>query len=127
LKDGNVSFRWKDYTNNSKQRTMTLDAQEFIRRFLLHVLPSGFMRIRHYGFLANRCRRQKIVLCRELIGESADSDAVTDSMSTDDEDHKIQSSNERICPSCKKGCMVLIETKRVHAAELFAFEPYDTS
>ena len=53
LQNGNVRFSWKDYRNGNKQRTMTLDAVEFLRRFLLHVLPNGFMRIRYYGFLAN--------------------------------------------------------------------------
>src|SRR6266446_8076616 len=56
IDDGKVQFRWKDYRDNSRHKTMTLVAEEFIRRFLLHVLPEGFQRIRHYGFLANRYR-----------------------------------------------------------------------
>lgn len=67
LSDGKVSFAWKDYRQNRKTKVMTLDADEFIRRFLLHTLPDGFHRIRHYGFLANGGRNDKIALCRQLL------------------------------------------------------------
>jgi Putative transposase len=63
-----VTFRYKDYRHDAQQKTMTLEAEEFIRRFLLHVLPEGFQRIRYYGFLANRYREKKLALCRELLG-----------------------------------------------------------
>src|SRR3954451_22371623 len=66
--DGEVTFQWKDYAHGGGQKTMTLKATEFIRRFLLHVLPSGFVRIRHYGFLANRVCQEKLALCRALLG-----------------------------------------------------------
>jgi hypothetical protein len=62
-----VSFSWKDYRDDNQRKTMTLAAQEFIRRFLIHVLPKGFQRIRHYGFLANCCRGRKLALCRQLL------------------------------------------------------------
>jgi hypothetical protein len=62
-----VAFRWKDYRRGSKQKVMTLDADEFIRRFLLHTLPDGFHRIRHYGLLANGHRQLKLDLCRRLL------------------------------------------------------------
>jgi hypothetical protein len=62
-----VTFRWKDYAHGGKQRKMTLDASEFLRRFFLHVLPKGFVRIRHFGFLANRFRSNRLVLCRQLL------------------------------------------------------------
>ena len=68
LEDGEVKFHWKDYAHGGGQKTMTLKATEFIRRFLLHVLPSGFVRIRHYGFLANRVCRERLALCRALLG-----------------------------------------------------------
>jgi hypothetical protein len=71
MDDGKVSFRWKDYTHGGKQRKMTLAAEEFIRRFLLHVLPKGFVRIRHYGWMACRCRSQRAALCRALLAEEA--------------------------------------------------------
>jgi putative transposase/transposase-like zinc-binding protein len=71
LKDGRVQFRYKDYARGGRRRTMTLKTTEFLRRFLQHVLPAGFVRIRHYGFLANRSRREKVALCRELLGVTA--------------------------------------------------------
>jgi hypothetical protein len=67
LEDGKVTFRWKDYRDGNAQKTMTLEVDEFIRRFLLHVLPSGFQRIRYYGFMSNRHRRQKLDQCRRLL------------------------------------------------------------
>ena len=66
LADGRVTFEWKDYAAGNQTKTMTLDAVEFIRRFLLHVLPSGFVHIRHFGFLANRTRKEKLALCRSF-------------------------------------------------------------
>jgi hypothetical protein len=67
MEDGRVTFRWKDYAHGGKKRKMTLTAEEFIRRFLLHVLPKGLVRIRHYGWMANRCRGERAVLCRALL------------------------------------------------------------
>jgi Putative transposase len=67
LADGKVSFSWKNYRRNRKAKVLTLDAGEFMRRFLLHTLPDGFHRIRHYGFLANGGRSDKIALCRQLL------------------------------------------------------------
>ena len=67
--DGQVTFRWKDYAHGGKQRKMTLSANEFLRRFLLHVLPKGFIRIRFFGLLAPRRRRALLPLCRRLLGE----------------------------------------------------------
>ena len=71
--DRGVTFRWKDYRAKGRTRykTMTLAAGEFIRRFLLHVLPAGFHRIRHYGLLANAGRRQNLALARELLNAPA--------------------------------------------------------
>jgi len=67
--DHRVCFRWKDYAHGSKNRTMTLSAEEFLRRFLQHVLPKGFPRIRYFGFLANRQRQQLLPLCRWLLDQ----------------------------------------------------------
>ena len=66
-----VTFRWKDYAHGNKKRKMTLSADEFLRRFLLHVLPRGFMRIRHFGILANRSRPEFIPLCRQLLADTS--------------------------------------------------------
>jgi len=71
MEDGLVSFLRKDYADGNKQKVMTLDAAEFIRRFLLHVLPDGFVKIRHFGFLSNRNRTACLKICRELLGAAA--------------------------------------------------------
>ena len=67
LTDDTVAFRWKDYRHHGKSKIMALNPHEFIRRFLLHTLPDGFHRIRHYGFLANGHRAKKLALCRKLL------------------------------------------------------------
>jgi hypothetical protein len=66
--DGVVRFTWTDYADHNATKELTLSAEEFLRRFLLHVLPRGFMRIRHYGLLANCHREPKLARCRELLG-----------------------------------------------------------
>lgn len=71
LTERHVAFRWRDYRHRGKAKVMTLDADEFIRRFLLHTLPDGFHRIRHYGFLANAHRAEKLALCRRLLAVPA--------------------------------------------------------
>ena len=71
IENDRVRFLWKDYRDNNEQKTMDLSAEEFIRRFLLHVLPDGFHRIRYYGFLSNRHREEKLALCRQLLGMPA--------------------------------------------------------
>ncbi|MGH7644142.1 MAG: IS91 family transposase, partial [Gemmatimonadales bacterium] len=68
--DGSVRFRWKDYADGNRVKVMELTAEEFIRRFLLHVVPGGFVRIRHFGFLANRTRKTKLARCRELLAQA---------------------------------------------------------
>jgi hypothetical protein len=68
MQDGKATFRWRDYAHGGKQRKMTLAAEEFIRRFLLHVLPKGFVRIRRYGWMADRGWRERAALCRALLG-----------------------------------------------------------
>jgi len=67
IADGQVRFRWTDYAHGNRVKTMMLAAEEFLRRFLLHVLPGGFVRIRHFGFLANRGRTSKLARCRALL------------------------------------------------------------
>src|SRR5262249_60821147 len=67
LTDDTVSFLWKDYRHGSHVRTLTLDVDEFLRRFLLHVLPTRFVRIRYFGFLASRCRTVQLPQCRRAL------------------------------------------------------------
>src|SRR5262249_34167904 len=71
MQDGYVSFAWKDYADGAKDKVMTVSAEEFIRRFLQHALPTGFQRIRYYGFLANCHRARKLTLCRQLLATLA--------------------------------------------------------
>src|SRR5438128_6888907 len=93
-----VRFRWRDYAHGNKKRKMTLSAEEFIRRFLLHVLPKGFVRIRHFGFMANYQRSSSLDLCRQLLN-MAPNVRPTDTTSTN---------SARLCPACH-GPMVVIE------------------
>jgi hypothetical protein len=108
---GQVSFRYKDYRNSNRQRTMTLAAEEFIRRFLLHVLPRGFHRIRYYGFLGNRFRQEKLALCRQLLGMAPQQVPQTQPVDLDYQDHHEQLTgiSLRICPVCHRGHMVVVE------------------
>ncbi|MFZ4540164.1 IS91 family transposase [Propionivibrio sp.] len=110
---GVVTFAWKDYRHESKNKTMRLDAHEFIRRFLLHVLPSGFQRIRHYGFLANRYRQIKVALCLKLLGVPTPIAAHSESDTTLnylDRYQRLTGLSLRECPHCGKGQMVRIES-----------------
>jgi hypothetical protein len=100
LEDGKVRFHWKDYAHGGASKTMTLQAVEFIRRFLLHVLPLYFVRIRHYGFLANR-------VCQEKLGV----DAASEPLSAPKEPVEGPST-ANLCPSCGNGRMVIVETLR---------------
>lgn len=69
IEDGHITFWYKDRSDDGKRKLLTVSAEEFIRRFLLHVLPHSFMRIRHYGFMANRCRKQNryVINCLEMM------------------------------------------------------------
>ena len=105
LDERGVTFRWKDYRAQgpTRYKTMTLSAEEFMRRFLLHVLPSGFHRIRHYGLLANASRRASLALARKLLHESACSSAQEDSS----EDQAGTGSPTFVCPHCGHAMIIL--------------------
>jgi hypothetical protein len=108
---GVVSFRWKDYRHASRQKVMRLEAQEFMRRFLLHVLPAGFQRIRHYGLLANRHRAVKLARCRQLLAEPAPVVEVPEvPLDYRDRYQLLIGKSLRDCPKCGHGHMVCIET-----------------
>jgi hypothetical protein len=110
IEGGQVSFRYKDYRNSNQQRTMTLSAEEFIRRFLLHVLPRGFHRIRYYGFLGNRFRQEILARCRHLLGVALPQ--VPPKQSADDchdRHEELTGTSLRICPICRRGHMVVVE------------------
>lgn len=103
-----VTFTYRDRKNADVRKTMTLKAEEFIRRFLLHVLPQGFVRIRHFGFLANRYKKDNIHRCRELIGHSRNMPANTEK-STQEMMMELTGIDITICPCCKEGTMRVIE------------------
>ena len=105
---GTITFRFKDYRHDGQQKTMTLDAEEFIRRFLLHVLPDGFQRIRYYGFLGNRYREEKLARCRQLLGMPACPPTSEESQDYRDRYEELTGCSLRECPVCHQGCMVTI-------------------
>jgi len=110
LQDGNVSFLWRDYADDNRQKTMTLKADEFIGRFLLHVLPSRYVRIRHFGLLANRNRKEAITLCREILGAEKTITKDNDKKETWQEQLlRITGIDVNTCPVCKKGRMCRVE------------------
>ena len=96
MENGRVRFAYKDYADGNQSKVMTLDATEFIRRFLLHILPRGFVRIRQFGFLANRARGKKLALCRILLGVSAPAKTAAT-----DHGKEIEEQDDRRCPACK--------------------------
>lgn len=100
LRDGVVSFRWKDYAHGGRRRVMRLDAVEFLRRFLMHVLPKGFVRIRHYGLLANRHRETKLEACRRAIGVKAEAEVVP---------HPGPDELRPPCPECGKRMRIVLQ------------------
>jgi hypothetical protein len=103
-----VRFRWRDYRHGNRHRTMALAADEFIRRFLLHVLPRGFQRIRYYGFLANRCRHEKLVRCRELLCIPPPP-ACKEAPNYRDRYQEVTGSSLIECPACHRGRMVVVD------------------
>ena len=116
MRQGHVHFRFKDYRDGGKEKTTSLEATEFIRRFLLHVLPSGFMKIRHYGFLANRFRKEKLARCRELLGVSATQNVDNQQVESELEDAQCERETASVethgrprCPKCNMGRMRIVE------------------
>ena len=110
IQNDQVRFQWKDYRTGGQVKTMTLSADEFIRRFLLHVLPNGFQRIRYYGFLGNRYRQAKLEQCRRLLGmQTPDQPSVV----PDEQDYRdryegLTGVSLQKCPQCHRGRMVLV-------------------
>ena len=104
LDNGRVTFRWRDSRNGNQTKSMTLDAVEFIRRFLLHILPSRFMKIRHFGFLANRNRLSALAVCRQHLNASSPTvDPVA--ILTREQQFAV----ERRCPVCLAGVLRIVE------------------
>lgn len=101
--DGKVTFRWRDYRDKSKQKLMTLECNEFIRRFLMHVLPYRFVKIRHFGILSNRNRQGKLFKCKMLTGASLSS--IPKKLTTVELLLKLTGRDVTLCPCCQKGHM----------------------
>jgi hypothetical protein len=111
IENDQVRFEWKDYRNGDQVKTMTLSADEFIRRFLLHVLPDGFQRIRYYGFLGNRYRREKLEQCRRLLGMPPTEQTNAPSAEKDYRDRyeELTGVSLQQCPHCEQGRMLVVE------------------
>ena len=107
IQDGEVTLSYRDRRDGDRKKTMTLEAQEFIRRFLLHVLPQGFMRIRHFGLLANRAKKLALAQCRKLL----DLDPALPQpplLSAKDLLLKITGVDLSRCPCCGEGRMIVV-------------------
>ncbi len=108
LRDGRVSFRYKDYSDKQQSKVLPLSSSEFIRRFLMHTLPSGFVRIRYYGFLANRYRNERLEKCRRLLGVTCEP------TSTIQEAHSPAENSDpppspKTCPACGRPSLAIID------------------
>lgn len=124
IENGQVRFRWKDYRDGDQVKVMTLSAEEFIRRFLLHVLPDGFQRIRYYGFLGNRHRQEKLAQCRRLLGMQPPAPpAIASAPQQDYRDRyeELTGNSLRQCPRCQQGHMVIVQIlpKSISKSPLF--------
>lgn len=106
FQNGRVSFRWRDYAHGGKKKFMTVSADEFLRRFLLHVLPKGLVRIRHFGFFANRRRETALTRCRKLLGTATSAE-------------RSETTNLPRCPACSATMLVI---ERFTSAQLY-FRP----
>jgi hypothetical protein len=113
LKDGQVTFSYKDYKDEHRQKQMTLSADEFLRRFLMHVLPDGFQRIRHYGLLGNRHRAEHLTRCRELLG--VPTPAPPARLDFRERYQQLTGHDLLECPACQKGQMRRVGVLPKHA------------
>jgi len=113
VENGQVTFRWRDYRDGDTVKLMTLDVFEFIRRFLLHILPTGFFKIRYYGILSSRNRQTKLKRCKEIFGIIDDQKGqATHSATWEELLFELTGTDLRICPCCKKGRMIRKEVLR---------------
>lgn len=109
--DGEVKFKWRDYRDKNKEKVMTLAADEFIRRFIMHILPPGFIKIRHFGFLSNRNKSIKLKKCKMLTFSMQNKiEEVQKKLNTTELLFKLTGKDINACPCCKKGKMVIKQT-----------------
>jgi hypothetical protein len=116
LADGSVTFRWKDYAHGNQQKLMTVSVEEFLRRFLLHTLPRGFVRIRFFGYMANRRRAASLPICSELIGSNTEAEK--------SEMPQVEAQPARLCPHCS-GPMIVIQRLTADQIALESFRRMD--
>jgi len=113
IEDGKVTFKYRDRQDNDKVKPMTLDASEFIRRFLYHILPDGFMKIRYYGLFSNRHKAGRLKTCRDILGvKQEESKHGYEKESWEDLLYRITGVDPRLCPYCKKGR--LVRKQKIH-------------
>jgi len=103
-----VTFIWKDYKDSNKKKIMTLNSEEFIRRFMLHILPSGFFKIRYFGILSNRIRKEMTDICRKILNVKE----IFGGIAKDWKDFMLELTgvDVRICPCCGKGNMITVSS-----------------
>ena len=110
LENGYVTFKWKDYRDHNKEKFMTLTVDEFTRRFLMHVLPRKFVKIRHYGILSNRNRSTKLQRCKKLTGEvQSKNQNIEVKLNAAELLFKLTEIDINICSCCGKGKMITKE------------------
>jgi hypothetical protein len=113
LENGHVTFRWKDRAHGNQDKFLTLPTEDFLRRFLLHILPRGLMRIRHYGFLANAVRRRELARCRDLLSVPPlppDADREEPAETWQEELFRLTGRDVTVCPECHAGRLLVNET-----------------
>ena len=103
IEGGEVEVSYKDYQEGNRWKVMQLPGEELIRRYLLHVLPKGLMRIRHYGFLANRCRKAKLEQIRQLLAQPSETETADDPRSQRNRDEGW------LCPKCRQGHLQIMQ------------------
>jgi hypothetical protein len=114
IENGEITLSYRDRKDGDRKKTLPFDAHEFIRRFLLHILPDGFVRIRHFGFLANRSKKQALAQCRKLLDLALPS---CPPLSAKDLLLKLTGIDLSRCPSCQKGTMIVVgELPRISSA-----------
>lgn len=128
LENGRVTFSWKDYRDSGASKVMSLEAGEFIRRFLIHVLPDGFQKIRYFGLMANRRRAANLALCRELIPDAAPGAPALETKDYSERYRQLTGDDLRLCPACKRGRLIpREELPPLTSDRIKGVAPYDTS
>jgi len=112
LEDGQVTFRYKDYSDDQRRKNMTLSAEEFLRRFVQHVLPKGFVKVRHYGLLANRHRAERLVVCRRLL-LTVTIATLLGSATTETTANAVEPAPRPCCSRCGSLRLITIQVARV--------------